>query len=443
MTPSEPQNDFEDNSPRTVLQRPNRRRLWWSLLTLLTLTGGGIAAWRLLTPHSKPPQTQAAQELPTIPVKLSTVTSGIIEDSSEFVASLEPRRSVTLVPTIQGQVTRIFARTGETVKEGAPILQIDPRQQLTPITTINNEVLAAQSQLDNARSTLRSLEAERTTNHTELKLNQQEYDRYNTLASQGAAPRQTKDQYASRLATSKTNLNATEAKIKAQQTTISQAQKAIQQAQANTKQQQQQQQQLQSQNNRITAPLTGTVGDIPVKAGDLVNTSTQLVTISQNQPLEVHVYIPVERASQLRNGMPIELINSQGQTIGTSRVIFITPNTAKNTQSLLIKALYDNSKNQLRPEQFARARVIWSQRQGVLIPTTAVSRVGGETFVYVAETAPLVPGKPSQLVAKQKPVKLGNIKGNNYQVIGGLQPGEQVITSGLLNLRDGDAVVPK
>jgi RND family efflux transporter MFP subunit len=437
MTPSEPQNDFEDNSPRTVLQRPNRRRLWWSLL-ILTLTGGGIAACRFLTPHSKPPQIQTAQELPTIPVKLSTVKSGIIEDSSEFVSSLESRRSVTIVPTIQGQVTRIFARTGETVKEGAPILQIDPRQQLTPITTINNEVLAAQTQLDNARSALLSLEAERTNNQNELKLNQQEYDRYNTLASQGAAPRQTKDQYANRLATSKTNLDAIEAKIKAQQTTISQAQKAIQQAQANTKQQQQQQ-----QNNRITAPFAGTVGDIPVKVGDLVNTSTQLVTISQNQPLEVHVYIPVERASQLHNEMPIELINSQGQTIGTSRVIFITPNTAKNTQSLLVKALYNNSKNELRPEQFARARVIWSQRQGVSIPTTAVSRVGGETFVYVAETAPLAPGKPSQLVAKQKPVKLGNIKGNNYQVIGGLQPGEQVITSGLLNLRDGDAVVPK
>ncbi len=437
MTPSEPQNDFEDNSPRTVLQRPNRRR-WWLSLLILTITGGGIAAWRLLTPHSKPPQTQTAQELPTIPVKLSTVKSGIIEDSSEFVASLESRRSVTLVPTIQGQVTRIFARTGETVKEGAPILQIDPRQLVTPVTTINNEVLAAQTQLDNARSSLISLEAERTNNQTELKLNQQEYDRYNTLASQGAAPRQTKDQYANRLATSKTNLDAIAAKIKAQQTTISQAEKAIQKAQANTKQQQQQQ-----QNNRITAPFAGTAGDIPVKAGDLVNTSTQLVTISQNQPLEVHVYIPVERASQLRNGMPIELINSQGQMMGTSRVIFITPNTAKNTQSLLVKALYNNSKNELRPEQFARARVIWSQRQGVSIPTTAVSRVGGETFVYVAETAPSVPGKPSQLVAKQKPVKLGNIKGNNYQVIKGLQPGEQVITSGLLNLRDGNAIVPE
>ncbi len=439
MTPSEPQNDFEDNSPRTVLQRPNRRR-WWSLLTLLTLTGGGIAAWRLLTPASTS-QTQTVQELPKVPVKLSTVQSGIIEDSSEFVASIESRRSVTLVPTIQGQVTRIFARTGENVKEGVPILQIDPRTLLTPIATINTEVFAAQSQLDNARSTLRSLEAERTASRTEVKLNQQEYDRYNTLASQGAAPRQIKDQYANRLATSKTNLNAIEAKILAQQTSVSQAEKAIQKAQANTKQQQQKQ--LQSQNNRITAPFAGTVGDIPVKVGDLVNTSTQLVTISQNQPLEVHIFVPIERASQLRNGMPVEVLNSQGQILGTSRVIFITPTTANKAQSVLIKALYNNTKNELRPEQFVRARVIWNQRQGVLIPTTAVSRVGGETFVYVAETAPLAPGKSSQLVAKQKRIKLGNTKGNNYHVVEGLQPGEQIITSGLLNLRNGDAILAK
>ncbi len=441
MTPSEPQNDFEDNSPRTVLQRPNRRRWWWSLLTLLTLTGGSIAAWRLLTPASKPSQTQTAQDVPKVPVNLSTVQSGIIEDSSEFVASLESRRSVTLVPTVQGQVTRIFARTGENVKEGVPILQIDPRLQVTAIATINPEVLTAQSQLDNARSTLRSLEAERTANQTQVKVNQQEFDRYNTLASQGAAPRQVKDQYANRLATSKTNLNVIEAKILAQQTSISQAEKAIQKAQANTKQQQQKQ--LQPQNNRITAPFAGTVGDIPVKVGDLVNTSTQLVTISQNQPLEVHIFVPIERASQLRNGMPVEVLNGQGQILGTSRVIFITPSTAKSTQSVLIKALYNNSKNELRPEQFTRARVIWNQRQGVLIPTTAVSRVGGETFVYVAETAPLAPGKSSQLVAKQKRIKLGNTKGNNYQVVEGLQPGEQIITSGLLNLRNGDAILVK
>ena len=58
--------------------------------------------------------------------------------------------------------------------------------------------------------------------------------------------------------------------------------------------------------------------------------------------------------------------------------------SANDTQSILIKALYNNSKGELRADQLVRARVMWSQRSGVLIPTTAVSRVAGETFVYVA-----------------------------------------------------------
>jgi multidrug efflux pump subunit AcrA (membrane-fusion protein) len=149
-------------------------------------------------------------------------------------------------------------------------------------------------------------------------------------------------------------------------------------------------------------------------------------------------------------------MDAQGKVIGMSRVFFIAPNANNNTQSILIKSLFDNSNNQLRADQFARARVIWSQRPGVLIPATAVTRVAGETFVYVTDQAPSQPPqgekreKPqapqqgaSQLVARQKRVKLGNIKGNNYQVLEGLQPGDKIIVSGLLNLRDGVPIIPE
>jgi multidrug efflux pump subunit AcrA (membrane-fusion protein) len=82
--------------------------------------------------------------------------------------------------------------------------------------------------------------------------------------------------------------------------------------------------------------------------------------------------------------------------------------------------------------------------------------VAGETFVYVTAQAPSQPPqgekreKPqaaqqgaSQLVARQKRVKLGKIKGNNYQVLEGLQPGDKIIVSGLLNLRDGVPIIPE
>lgn len=179
-----------------------------------------------------------------------------------------------------------------------------------------------------------------------------------------------------------------------------------------------------------------------MKSGDFVNTSTQLATITQNQPLEINISVPIERASQLRNGMLVELINPQNQIIGTSQVFFISPKANNENRMVQVKALYDNKNNQLRADEYIRSRVIFSQRSGVVIPTSAVARIAGQNFVFVEQTQRSPQGK-SQLVAKQKRIQLGNIKGNYYQVLEGLQPGERIIVSGLLNLRDGVPINPE
>jgi RND family efflux transporter MFP subunit len=419
-------------------------------LLALVVAGGGYGLWRWLAPQKSAPTATNAQP-PAPRVKISTVQAGIIEESDQYIANLESRRSVNLQPRVQGQVAQIFVRSGDTVAAGNPIMQLDPREQQAAVSSVNAAAEVSQSEVENARATLRSLEAQRLSSLANLKLNQQDYERYTNLASQGAVSRQTSEQYANRLATSQAAVREVEARIKAQQASINQAEKSLKQAQANTSERQ-----VQLQYYKITAPFGGTVGNVPVKVGDFVNTSTQLVSITQNQPLEVNIFVPIERGPQLRKGTPVEVMDAQGKVIGMSRVFFISPSINNNTQTILIKSLFDNSKNQLRADQFARARVIWSQRPGVLIPATAVTRVAGETFVYVTAQAPSQPPqgekreKPqapqqgaSQLVARQKRVKLGNIKGNNYQVLEGLQPGDKIIVSGLLNLRDGAPIVPE
>jgi RND family efflux transporter MFP subunit len=438
MKPPEPQTHLEDNRQKNRLEEPLRRqRGWlWLLLALVLLAGGGFALWRWLAPQKSAPTTANAQP-PAPRVKISTVQTGIIEDSEQYIANSESRRSVNLQPRVQGQVAQIFVRSGDIVAAGNPIMQLDPREQQAAVSSVNAAAEAAQSELENARATLRSLEAERLSSLANLKLNQQDYERYTNLASQGAVSRQTSEQYANRLATSQAAVREVEARIKAQQASINQAEKSLKQAQANTSERQ-----VQLQYYKITAPFAGTVGDIPVKVGDFVNTSTQLVTITQNQPLELNIFVPIERGPQLRKGTPVEVMDAQGKSLGISRVFFISPSASNNTQSILIKSLFDNSKNQLRADQFARARVIWSQRPGVLVPTTAVTPIAGETFVYVAQTSQSPKGE-YQLVARQKRVKLGNIKGNNYQVLEGLEPGERIIVSGLLNLRDGVPIIPE
>ena len=417
---------------------PSKSSRWPRLLlaALLLIGGGTGIAWKLLTPEKPGPAVTNAPP-PGVKVKLSPVQTGTIEDSTEYLASLESRRSVSLQPRIQGQVSQIFVKSGDLVSSGAAIVQIDSRQQQAAVSSLSAAGQGSQAQLENARATLKSLQAERLANVADVRLNQQDYNRYSELAAQGAVSRQTKDLYANKLATAKARLGAIEARIQAQMATISQVEKSLLQADANIRQQQ-----VQLQYYKITAPFAGIVGDIPVKVGDFANTSTPLATITQNRPLEVKIPVPLEKGIQLRQGLPVELINAQGQIIGNSSIFFISPNITNNSQSILVKALYDNSQGQLRADQMIRAKVIWSKRSGVIIPTTAISRIAGETFVFVAQTEKSPQGV-SQLIAKQKQVKLGNIQGNNYQVISGLQKDEKLIISGVQNLRDGLPIIPE
>ena len=86
---------------------------------------------------------------------------------------------------------------------------------------------------------------------------------------------------------------------------------------------------------------------------------------------------------------------------------------------------------------FADGYTVWGTREGPLVPVLAVSRVSGLYFAFVAE------GKDGALVAKQRPIKVGEIVGNDYAVLEGIKPGDRVIVSGTQFLRDGAPVAPQ
>ena len=361
-----------------------------------------------------------------VPVKLATVESGTIDDTSEYLATLKSRKSVTLQPQVNGQVAKILVQSGAKVAAGTPLIQVDPAKQQASVSSFEAAIASSQADLENARATLISSQADRRSRTSALKFQQQRYERYAALRKDGAISQQDLEQYRNNLDTARADLQALDARIRAQQALIVKAQRFLQQSQA-----QAQEQKVQLQYYGITAPFAGTVGDIPVKVGDYVTTSTQLTTVTQNQPLEVNVLVSADKASELRSGMSVKLLDPQGQPIGNSRVFFIAPNINNQTQSILVKALFNNPKDQLRADQLVQASVIWNSRPGVLVPTAAISRVAGQDFVFVAQ------GESSKMVARQKPVKLGNIQGNSYQVLERLKPGEKIVVAGILNLSDG------
>lgn len=199
--------------------------------------------------------------------------------------------------------------------------------------------------------------------------------------------------------------------------------------------------QVQVQYTNVLAPFTGIVGDIPVKLGEFVSKGNELTTITKNDSLELSLSIPINQGKKLRVGLPVQMLDAQGQPTAQGKVSFISPDASVNSQTVLAKASFGNSGGQLLNRQLVQAKVIWDERPGILIPVTAVSRLGGETFVFVAQApAQSKPGMPA-LVAVQKPVKLGAIEGNNYQVIEGLKAEEKIVVSGILNLNNGVPII--
>ena len=424
-----------------------KSRLWQRLLLIIlpiALTVGGVTIlWRLLARQKNTPSSTTVQQAP-ISVKLAEVQAGNIKESSEFIATLQSLRSVSLQANTQRKISQVLVKEGSQVAAQAPLLQINSNSLPTQINPKNNSnsnsIQTAQQQLQSARTTLQELEAQRLSLLRNVRLNQQNYEKYSNLALEGAISRHTKDEYAKKLEAAKTDFNNLDAKIQAQQAIVSKLEQEFQKTQVNTVNNIQQPKEAQKlQAYKINAPFKGRVTNISVKVGDLVNPSTRVATVTQNQPLEVDIPVSLEQKSQLRKGMPVELIDTKGENIGTAKLFFISPDVNPNTRTVLVKALFDNTQGKMRAGQFAQARINWNQHSGLLIPTEAVFRIAGDAFVYVAEKLNSATDN-SRLVAKQKRVKLGKIVDKKYQVMEGLQPGEKVVVSKLVNIKDGEIV---
>lgn len=232
----------------------------------------------------------------------------------------------------------------------------------------------------------------------------------------------------------KAQLDSQDKVIEAQRETISSLQDQVRTAQANAVQEQ-----VQLQYYQVTAPFSGKVGELLVKVGDSVEPQTLLTTISQGQVLEVSISIPIERLSRIRVGTPVVLLDSQGKEIDRTVISYISPQVGDKTQTILVKAIYDNATNKLRTEQQIRARVIWEQQAGLTVPFTAVKRIGSQNFVFVVETKS-IEGK-SVSVVEQRPVELGALQGNNYAILKGLEGREDIVTSGIVKLRNGATII--
>jgi RND family efflux transporter MFP subunit len=381
-----------------------------------------------------------AQGPPPTSVKLQQLNSGLLEDTREFVGNLEAVRQVQLRPQIQGQITKIAVNFGQRVQQGDLLFQLEPDQTAPQLASAIAQVNASQMALKSAQADLKQAIAQRGTIVATMNLNKVNYLRAKSLVAQGAIAQVQLDEQTR-------NLGVTTAQLQAQDQTIRASRAAVNQAQANLKNSQAQvvTAQVPFQFKQVRSPIKGVVGNFNVKVGDYVNAAQQLTTIIENDFFDLVISVPTNYASQLRSGLPVNLLDPDtNKLLSKGSIFFISTDVNTSAQSIVTRARFPNSSGLLRNNQYVKAQVIWNQRPGVLVPVTAVAPISGENFVFVAQKSPCKVGDPTpefQIVC-QRLVQLGPIQGQSYQVVKGLKPGDSIAVSGILKLKNGVPIAP-
>jgi RND family efflux transporter MFP subunit len=328
-----------------------------------------------------------------MPVQTVAVTLSPVAQSSEYVATIKSRRSATLQPMVSGMLTRILVHSGDHVKAGQLMMEIDPKLQIATV--------------ESARATERQKKALYDYNTVEI-------ERQSKLFEAGITSRDVYDQ-----------ARQSHDNTKADYESALQLRKT---------------QEEQLAYYSIRAPFDGFVGDIPVHVGDYVTPATApaavLTTVDEGKDLEAYIYIPTERAGQVRQGLDVDLMDTNGNLLEKTKIDFVSEQVDTTLQGILVKAPVHPSPEVLRNAQMIKARVIWSTKPMAVIPVLAVTRQGGQSFVFVAKE------QGGHVMAMQTAVTLGDTVGNTYSISSGLNAGDKVIVSSTQFLINGMPVMP-
>lgn len=349
------------------------------------LAAAGVIALTAGCHKAAPPAAPAMQAMP---VQVAPVQPTSVPETDTYVATIKSRRSSTMQPQVEGNVTKILVKSGDRVKPGQILMQIDPLKQIA----------AVQAQ-----------QAAEIQTRAQFQYNQGDLQRQRQLFEAGVISKQAYDQAVQSMGTSQGAYTASQAQTATQRTQLAYYQ--------------------------IRAPFAGVVGDIPVHLGDYVSPSTVLTTVDQVADLEAYIYLPTDRAGDAHNGLPVAMLDENGKVLASSAIYFVSPEVDNGLQGILAKAPVPANSN-LRNGQILKARVTWNTSSKPVVPVLAVTRIGGLPFVFIAQP------NGNGFSAHQKNVQLGEPVGNDYPVLGGLAAGDKVIVSGLQLMQEGMPVKP-
>ena len=367
-----------------------------TLRSLLSLTPYSLALIALVACDSKPSPTANPMSNMPLPVGVLQTQASSVPIQTEAVAQTEGAKEVEIRPRVGGILIKRMYNEGEAVQAGKVMFQIDPVPFQIALQQAKANLEAAKAKVEQA-----------TREEKRLK---------NLLATQSISQREY-DNATTDFATAQAN--------------ILQAQASVREAELNLSY------------TSVTAPVNGVSGRFQFSEGALVSANTSLLTtISQINPIWVRFSLSETDLASVGGFLTedkvkrVTLVLANGQEYPLpGKLNFSASQIDPNLGTQELRATFDNSKQQLLPGQFVRARVVTGQRDGViLLPQTAVLTGEQGKFVFVVEQ------QAKASIAAVRPIKEAGWYQNQWVVTEGLKVGEQVIVDNLIKVRPGAQV---
>jgi membrane fusion protein (multidrug efflux system) len=345
---------------------------------------------------------RAAAPPPPPVVEVAPVIQKDVPVQGEWVGTLEGYVNAQIQPQVSGYLIRQDYREGAFVKKGQLLFEIDPRPFQAALDQARGQLAQAQAQMANADINVKRDVPE---------------------AEAHAIPQ-------SQLDTDTQSLRGAQAAVEASQAAVEQAA-------------------LNLGYTKVISLIDGIAGITTVQVGNLVAQSTVLTAVSQVNP--VKVYFPISEQEYLRmadggspgsvdwlthaSRIPLKLTLANGSTYSHSgKIIFADRQVNAQTGTIQIVGEFPNSRNLLRPGQYARVQAPTGSITGaLLVPQSAVSQSQGSDQVTVIS---------ADNRAQLRTVNVGPTVGTLWVITSGLKPGEHVVAVGADKVKEGGLVNP-
>ena len=192
----------------------------------------------------------------------------------------------------------------------------------------------------------------------------------------------------------------------------------------------------------LRAPFDGVVGIRQVNLGQYLKEGDPVVTLQAFDPIYVNFSLPQQDLAKISVGEPVALkVDAFGDRAFHGKITAINSLVDQATRNVQIQATLPNPDWQLRPGMFAKVSVLMSNMQNVIaVPATAIHYAPYGDSIFVISQLKDQTGKAYRGVREQF-IKLGQSRGDMIAVTSGLEPGDEVVTSGVFRLRNGMPVI--